>query len=340
MHLVYIFLFLNLFIYFSVRFIYNLILFSQPLMKNLLLTRFQNTLAVLMTVAVLFSCNQVETFEIDDLNLNQEVLDRDGVTLTALNPNFMDFLNVYQVDACENFCIIPDDPTTYHVLSGRETYNPQIYVDYSVYHDDEKIYYNFTIAASNSSSPTIASVNGVPVGETSYSIEFDLPEDWEGCDLVERSFTVVRAGGGGGATGLTIETAYRLIPICVEEPDDLCPEDFSYERSGDDNNTILFKFTPKATLAFAEIQITTPQIADWESLDGKNYEEFGAGANGGLRWIGDLVCGEEITFELRFTPEACGQGNPNVNLVSTFNVKDLGGNKLTGQPIRSECISG
>ena len=87
--------------------------------------------------------------------------------------------------------------------------------------------------------------------------------------------------------------------------------------------------------------MTTPQIAGYEALDGKVYSTFGNPSSGGLRWNGDLVCGQEISFKIKFTPIDCtGEPSPEVNMVSTFNVKDLGGNKLTGKPITGICVSG
>jgi hypothetical protein len=290
---------------------------------------------------LLASCSQMASYENEDLALEQARADKAGFTLSpyrSTDGNENAFLDYYE-GACTSECIDPLDPETFFVLSDREQFNPQIYIDYEIYHDATTIYYSFTIGTYNSSEPLISKVNGVDVNGLTYSIDFPLEEGWQGCDLVERTFTVTRGGGGGGSTVVEIPTLYSLIPICTGE-EETCDEAFSYERDEIDPNIITFKYTPSTTIENAQIQLTVPQIEDYEAMDGKTYTGFGEDLENVLRWNGDLTCGEEITFTIKFTPISCtaaGPGNGLVNLVSTFIVKGYG-NKLTGKPITSDCI--
>ncbi|MDF2156669.1 hypothetical protein [Algoriphagus sp. CAU 1675] len=300
-------------------------------------------LGLVISGLLLASCSQMASYENEDLTLEQASADKAGFRLNPFgttNGNENAFVDYYQ-GACESECIDPNDPETFFVLNGRKNFNSsgQIFIDYSIYHDASEIYYTFTIGTNNSSEPSIATFNGELVDAPSYSVSYPLEEGWQGCDLVERTFTLTRGGGGGGTTVVEIPTSYNLIPICTGE-EETCDEAFSYERDETDPNIITFKYTPSTTIENAEIQLTVPHIEAYEPMDGRTYTGFGEEEENVLRWNGKLTCGEEITFTIKFTPISCtaaGPGNGLVNLVSTFNVKGFG-NKLTGKPLTAHCI--
>lgn len=303
---------------------------------------FTTKLLGLVISALLFgACSQMATYENEDLTNTLEKSDQPGFILSpyGIGSNLNASLEYFE-GACTTECIDPEDPETFFVLTGRKNFNPQIYIDYSIYHDATDIYYEFSIGTNNSSTPTIATFNGEVVEGLTYSISYPLDEGWQGCDLVERTFTLTRGGGGGGSTVVEIPTSYALVPICTGDEEETCPEVFSYERDSENPNIITFKYTSPATIENAEIQLTVPQIADYLALDGKEYVGFGEDKENVLRWYGALACGVETTFVIQFTPLDCtaaGPGNGKVNLVSTFNVKGYG-NKLTGKPLESDCI--
>jgi hypothetical protein len=306
-----------------------------------------NLLGLALAGLILGACSQTATFEDADLANEQATAEKAGFNLSPFGTTSVENLREYSDTACATECINPDDPESWFYIEDRELFNPQIYIDYKVYQNATSIFYEFKIGTFNASNPTIASylLDGVstPINGTTFSLEFPLADGWQACDLVSKTFKIVRGGGGGGATSVEFTIDYKLVPVCVNEddPDDECPEAFRYERDATDPNIITFYYTPKASKTNAEIQMTTPQIAGYEALDGKVYSTFGNPSSGGLRWNGDLVCGQEISFKIKFTPIGCtGLPSPEVNLVSTFNVKDLGGNKLTGQPITGICVSG
>lgn len=291
---------------------------------------------------LLASCSQMASYENEDLALEQARADKAGFTLSpygSINGNENAYVDYY-LGACESECIDPNDPNTFFVLSDREAFNGQFYVDYQIYHDATTIYYTFTAGTTSQATPLINTFNGATIDAPSYSISFPLEEGWQGCDLVERNFTLTRAGQGQGqGSSVTIETSYNLIPICTGE-EETCEEKFSYDRDETDPNIITFKYTPSTTIENAQIQLTVPHIEAYEPLDGKTYTGFGEELENVLRWNGDLTCGEEITFTIKFTPISCtaaGPGNGLVNLVSNFNVKGFG-NKLTGKPLTANCI--
>lgn len=300
----------------------------------------------LLSAALLFSCSQIDTFESADLQAEANEASKSGFNLTPFGSTNGENNAVYSDEACIDECFKPNDPDSYFYLNGRENYNPQIFTDYKVYQTATHIFYEFSIAASNSSNPSILSytLNGTTtsVGSNSFTVSYLLPAGWIACDKVSRTFTITRAGSGGGATGVTIPIDYKLIKICVDEPE-TCEPSFVWNRDQNDANTIIFEYTPHRSKAVAEIQITTPQITAFEAKDGKVYSQFGniSQGNGGLRWTGELVCGQTITFTIKFTPINCN--NPNnlpANMVSNFVVKDMGGNKLQGNPIQGDCVVG
>jgi hypothetical protein len=296
---------------------------------------------------ILGACSQMATYENADLMNEQAAANKAGFTMTPFGMG-NESLAIYADAACGTDCFIANDPTTFFYQKGRSNFNPQIYVDYTVYQDATHIYYRFKIGASNSSKPTIDKVNGetMPSNTTIHEVRYALHEGWKACDVVSRTFVISRGGQGSGATQVEIKLDYNLFNVCSDDDEvaETCPESFSWKRDANDANTIIFEYTPHKSKIGAEIQITTPQITGYESKDGKTYTEFGNidKANGGLRWIGDLVCGEEITFTIKFTPESCkNTNNLPANIASTFNVKDdMGGNKLTGEPIEGACVSG
>lgn len=299
-------------------------------------------LGLVISGLLLSACSQVATYESEDLTLEQAKADKGGFTLSPYgNTNGNENAYVDYFDgACGAECIDPDDPETFFRLSDRKNFNPQFFIDYTIYHDANTIYYSFTAGGtSNNSTPLIATFNGTTIDLPSYSISYPLDEGWQGCDNVSRTFTITRAGQGGGSNSVDIETSYNLIPICTGE-EETCDEAFSYERDETDPNIITFKYKPSTTIENAEIQLTVPQIEAYEPMDGRTYTGFGEGEENVLRWNGKLTCGEEITFTIKFTPISCtaaGPGNGLVNLVSTFNVKGFG-NKLTGKPLTADCI--
>ncbi|MBN3581205.1 hypothetical protein JYB64_02330 [Algoriphagus aestuarii] len=300
-------------------------------------------LGLVISALLLGACSQMATYENEDLTNGLEKADQAGFKLSPYgSKGFENASLAYYEGACTVECIDPEDPETFFVLTGRKNFmvSGQVFIDYSIYHDDTDIYYTFTIGTNNASTPTIASLNGEVVNNQTHIISYPLGEGWEGCDLVERTFTITRGGGGGGATLVEIPTSYSLIPICTGDEEETCPEAFSYERDENNPNIITFKYTPMTTIENAEIQMTVPQIEGYEALDGKVYSGFGENDENVLRWNGTLECGIETTFVLKFTPISCtaaGPGNGKVNLISTFNVKGYG-NKLTGKPLEAYCI--
>ncbi|WP_296703884.1 hypothetical protein [Algoriphagus sp.] len=303
-------------------------------------------LGLVISALLLGACSQMATYENEDLNKGLEKADQSGFNLSPYGVSNGENNAVYSDEACLTECFKPDDPTTYFYLNGRENFNPQIYTDYNVYQTATHIFYEFSIAASNSSTPLISTYEldgtSMTVGASSFSVSYPLPANWQVCDLVSRTFTITRNGNANqnSANVVIVPIDYKLIKICVDEPE-TCEEEFTWSRDVNDANTITFEYTPHRSKINAEIQMTTPQITAYQPLDGKVYTQFGnpSNGNGGLRWNGDLVCGEKITFTIKFTPISCNNSNNlPANLVSNFVVKDMGGNKLTGQPITGDCI--
>lgn len=304
-----------------------------------------NLLGLALAGLILGACSQTATYETADLMNEQASAKNGGFNLSPFGMGGENTA-VYTDEACVTECFKADDPSTWFYLNGRSNFNPQIYTDYKVYQSATEITYEFQIGASNSSNPTITSysLNGTltNVNATSFSVSFPLDANWKACDLVSRTFTINRGGQGGGATSVVIPIEYKLIPICLVVPD-TCPEYFDWTRDVNDANTIIFEYTPHRSKIGAEIQITTPQITAFQAMDGKTYTQFGnmTNGNGGLRWNGDLVCGQKITFTIKFTPISCNNDNNlPANLASTFLVRDMGGNKLTGEPIEGACVIG
>lgn len=309
----------------------------------------QKFLGMALVGLILGACSQTATFEDADLMNEQASAERAGFKLDPFGISSGENLATYSDAACETQCIT-EDPNSWFYLNGRETFNPAIWIDYKVWQTPTKIHYEFKIAASNSGNHSIASYQidgGTVVANTgkTFSVEFPLPTGWSGCDLVSRKFNIIRAGGGSGATGVEITINYNLIPICDDDDvNEVCTEAFRYERDTNDPNIITFYYTPSRDKADAEIKLTLPQVMAYEPLDGKTYTTFGnwgnQNASSGIIWNGSLSCGVEISFKIKFTPISCNNSqNLPANMVANFVVKDLGGNKLTGEPIEGACIN-
>jgi hypothetical protein len=296
---------------------------------------------------ILGGCSQMATFEDADLMNEQAAAEKAGFKLDPFGISSGENSAVYSDDACQTQCIT-EDPNTWFYLNGREYFNPVIWIDYKVWQTPTRIFYEFKIGASNQGNHSIASYsvdNGASVANTgkTFTVDYPLPANWIGCDLVSRKFNITRTGGGGGATGVEITVDYNLIPICDDDVvNEVCTEAFRYERDDQDMNIITFYYTPSRDKADAEIQFTLPQVTAYEPLDGKTYSTFGnwgnQNASSGIRWNGSLSCGVEISFKLKFTPISCtNSNNLPANMVANFVVKDMGGNKLNGPPIEGAC---
>ena len=307
------------------------------------------SVVAVISAMLLFSCSQLEDIHPDAIQDNQIEATADGFKLTPLGGMHAN-LRVYEDVDCNDYCIT-EDASSWVVKNTIYKFNNQFWIDMKVYNTPEEIVYNFEIKAGNNSNPTIAFINGQEVNAATFEIRKSLEEGWEKCNTIEEEFVIIRSGGGQGqgndnnANTITINSSYDLFEVCEV----VSCEEFMIEAIEGMENAYRFTYISNEALEDVTIQMTLPQIADWEALDGKSYEEFGNGANGGIRWTGDLAaCGDGITFELQFKP-ACevsnsnSKGNKNttpssVNLMTNFVVQggDFGGNKLKNN-ITASC---
>ncbi len=156
--------------------------------------------------------------------------------------------------------------------------------------------------------------------------EFDLPNNWEACDIVD--FDIRQEGQG---SPIDLSGDYSLFSFCG------CEEDFYYEENADGSYT--FIYTADENLGNAEVKFTTPHITDFEALDGKEYTSNpgqGNGSNTVLTWTGDITMCEEITFTLALDAD-CSQNNAGFATVfSDFKVNDDSKKGETGN-IKVDC---
>lgn len=314
-------------------------------------------LGLALTGLILGACSQTGTYETADLMNGQATTDKAGFKMTPFG--YGNGINSRAYVECEDRTAadcITEDPLTWFKKSETleytsnqgaasvEIYNTPTHVVYSITSSTgeglKRVTFNgVNIYSSNTSSPEPL-VYSVPIGV--------FGEDWVACQEATATIEVRRVNSAGTGTGqyVMFETSYDLIPVCEVEEEEC---DLSLVKElveVDAEGYHIYKFTLISDTDVSdeanswEVQLTTPQILGYKSLDGKIYSGFGEENENVLRWDGNIAGCTPTTFTIGFLPNCSsidedGKGNPNATLVSIFNIKGKG-NRLGG-PIAIKC---
>ncbi|MFN3801932.1 hypothetical protein [Belliella pelovolcani] len=302
------------------------------------------SVVAVISAMLLFSCSQLEDIHPDAIQDNQIEATADGFKLTPLGGINAANFRTHEDVSCDDYCINPDDASTFIVESYEASFQNKDKIFVKSYQKGEVMVYEFRSSQGDDlkkitfNGSDIYASNQAAAEPFIYEVALEsVVACTEIKDDIEVRSTNSNSNVGAGGNTVVFSTSYALFDICVI---DIC-EEFMVEAIEGMENAYRFTYISNEALEDVTIQMTLPQIADWEDLDGKSYEEFGNGANGGIRWTGDLAaCGDGITFELQFKP-ACEVSNSNtkgnknttpssVNLMTNFVVQggEFGGNKL------------
>jgi hypothetical protein len=322
-------------------------------MKNVLFNKLQSGFALLLSAALLFSCSQIETFQSDDLSVDEDALSM--FDLTALDDvaygygydPFSNSRTVYgmSVDCLneETYCVSSDN---YFYKSDDKAIQGQGYggvrIEYYQNHLGE-MKYKFQAYAGNNGKDAV--IKGYKIGAepkvditntADLILTIDLPEDWEPCDGFDR--TIILYTDPGNNT-LTFNTSYVLLALCADDDDDgddddddeeeCDKEDFYYEAIDEDEHKYKFTYIPACeALTNAVVKFTSPHIKSFASLDGKVITTVNRNAKSPrgnptvLVWTGDIP-EDGITFEIDFDPDCTQTNSGKANVWTDFKVNEV-----------------
>lgn len=272
-----------------------------------------------------------------------DVLENDLTDTNALMSASL--LTFQPFEDCQLQCI-EEGSETYYAESGSlsESNGQQRTISYIYYNTETHFVVEATYQQNNSNTKANIdiSINGtkesfsdVTQGSTASS-SIELPEGWLACDIMEFSIIANFNNGqanpnsqnsrGGSIKNNSVNPAqndlesgslsYSLIGVCPP-----CEESFSYKENQDGSYT--FTYISTESIEGAEVKLTCPHIADFEAVDGKQYEVNPGQSKGAptvLTWTGDIEACTEITFELAFTADCEQTKSGNANIFTDFKV--------------------
>jgi hypothetical protein len=322
-------------------------------MKNVLFNKLQSGFALLLSAALLFSCSQIETFQSDDLSVDEDALSM--FDLTALDDAaygygydpFSNSRTVYGISVdClneETYCVSSDN---YFYKSDDKAIQGQGYggvrIEYYQNHLGE-MKYKFQAYAGNNGKDKV--IEGYKIGSdpkvditktSDLTLTIELPGDWEPCDGFDRTIIVYTDPGNNT---LTFNTSYVLLALCANDDDDdddddddeeeCDKEDFYYEAIDEAEHKYKFTYIPACeALTNAVVKFTSPHIKSFASLDGKVITTVNRNAKSPrgnptvLVWTGDIP-EDGITFEIDFDPDCTQTNSGKANVWTDFKVNEV-----------------
>ncbi|EKB47304.1 Ig-like domain-containing protein [Cecembia lonarensis] len=262
------------------------------------LTKLRGLGLALLSTALLFSCNQIESFSPDDLNSNsEEMAGSFGLDPFGLGNESAFVLEEWM--SCDEHCI-EEDGTYFFTLTAKDYQNGET-VEIRTYNTLTEIVYVFSsttdLVSIKVGNGAIEAANVNPETGTAER-RFPLDAAWEACDLVERTFEVRRTAGVGGGSGVSVslKSSYELVGICTfssieSDFEEVCEDDSftitaSVSSSGDfKGGKIQIKDENGNILAEADVTETNKKVTytvDPASLGSYSFTShyIGKGSNG------------------------------------------------------------
>ncbi|HSI77088.1 MAG TPA: hypothetical protein VK957_14405 [Lunatimonas sp.] len=268
--------------------------------KNYLISMQKGFLA-LISAALLFSCSQIEPFEMEG---NDRVL-------------FSVASSGTEGGDCDEDCITEDE-NSWFVKSFEHVYDetaPAKKLKVDVYNTPTQLIYKINTENTTIKFLSIGGVLVINDVETStYTHVVNLGvfgDDWDACDTEMLTILGYRnnmSGGGAGNLG-TLNTSYDLIGVCQD-----CDESFDYTMNEDGSYT--FNYIPSEDMNDAELVFTFAQgvvvagLNDWETKGSTKEMSM------------NLVACETYSWTVTLDTDCGGVGQPKANLWTDFKVND------------------
>jgi hypothetical protein len=303
----------------------------------------------LLSAALLFSCNQMETFESDSLMVEEQ---------RALLENSIDYAPYFNSRTAFSEAVDCEDEAMYCVSAASYFYKSQdkgisgggyggVKLEYYQNHLGEMKFVFQGYAGNNQKTELIKGYKigteaKVNISETSdLTLTVPLPLDWETCDFFDLDIIIYSEPGN---TSLTFKTDYILLALCEnggddggDDEDECEAEDFYYEKvdpNDPEDYTYTFTYIPACDeMMDAVVKFTCPHIediksfkvnmgnglikADWSSNPGKRR-----GAPTVISWVGDIP-EDGITFEIEFKPDCTQTKSGRANVWTDFKVNEV-----------------
>lgn len=252
----------------------------------------QKGFLALMSAALLFSCSQIEPFEMEDM----KVLRSTASTASS-----------------EDFCVSAFPMEAVEVYS-----NAARGVTVTAKNDADSTY--FTITRSTGNMTVRVATPGVEVtqtnketileGGTTVTVSVPHKANWNRGDIVTVSFYVSGLGGGSDNRFQTGIISYNLRDICSD-----CVENFSYINNG--NGSYTFTYVSEEDINDAQLVLTFAQGVVVEGLD--NWS-----TNGSTRQLmRDINKCEKYKWTVGLVTDCNGQGQNSANLWTDFKVNGV-----------------
>jgi hypothetical protein len=323
-------------------------------MKNVLFNKLQSGFALLLSAALLFSCSQIETFQSDDLSVDEDALSMFDLTAlddAAYGYGYDPFSNSRTVYGMSVDCL---DEETYCVSSDNYFYKSDdkaiqgqgfggVRVEYYQTHEGKM---KFIFQAYDSNNKKSEIIKGYKIGDGNkvdvdpqddeVEFEIDLDPEWEACQTFTE--TIIIYTDPGNNTLLTFNTSYVLLALCADDDDDddddddeeeCDKEDFYYEAIDEDEHKYKFTYIPACeALTNAVVKFTSPHISGFASMDGKTITTVNRNAKSPrgnptvLVWTGDIP-EDGITFEIDFDPDCTQTNSGKANVWTDFKVNEV-----------------
>lgn len=268
-------------------------------MKKNYFISLQNGILALISAALLFSCGQIEPFEMER---NDQVLLSTGVPITLKD--------------CKDHCISDAKPESYQKLHGKDIVswgngNHSKTIIYDAYNTETEfiIVVNFVRVrpgVGDDSGNLTVSFNGVSeepevvANESTTTFKFNLPVGWKACDVV--TFGIV--DDTGDVTN-DIQKEYKLYGVCQD-----CEEGLTVDLTCGETNTATFTFfaeeagaiviqgglNANAKLIDASSNVLTRNMTHPAVINGATASV--------TRWEGEVDACEEITVTVSWTGPA------------------------------------
>jgi len=276
----------------------------------------------LLSAMLLFSCNQIEPFTVDDLNADANEMSS-SFGLDPFGFGGMENARTYAATDCENFCIDPDDPeysvqrSTIANNSGSSSNTQNRVFTYDVYNTLTGFKLDWNYDANNPAGRRLrikvsgAGFDGAKTytsnevqssGSGSHTFNFDAT--WAACGVVSIRAEIL---DGTDITDIksTQNTTYSLIGACLG-----CDDELTVDLQCGETNTATFTFYAEEAgpiviqgglNANATIEAASSNVLERN----ETHPAVTSGATASVtRWEGDVEACEEVTVTVSWTGPA------------------------------------